>query len=107
MGEKRYTENGYLIVTETDTCGFWELDAESSSFSPTRDCFYCKFAEFRTREFINKVEGVPKKGKWYSICHNEKNQKPKSEKEENHENEKTAVLTAGDIDGKHTFGKLL
>ena len=75
MNEKRYTQDGYLIVTETDTCLLWELEARSGSFSPTRDCFYCKFAEFRTREFINKVEGMPKTEKWDSVCHNEKNRK--------------------------------
>ena len=86
MDEKRYTKEGYLIVTETDTCGLWELEARSGSFSPTRDCFYCKFAEFRTEEFINKVEGLPKKDKWDSVCHNEQNRKTKCNKGENHEN---------------------
>ena len=84
--EKKYTQDGYLIVTETDTCPLWELGAESKLFSPTKDCFYCKFAEFRTQAFIEKVDGVPKKDKWDSVCHNEKNRNMKSGKEDTHEN---------------------
>lgn len=76
MDEKKYTYEGFLIVTETDKCPLWELSDEPRLFAPTSDCFYCRYAEFRTPEFIRKAENMPKNGRLLSVCHNEKNKKP-------------------------------
>ena len=83
MTEKKYTDDGYLIVTETDKCLLWEKTTLSCSMGCTNDCFYCKYSDFRTPEFIAKVENVPRTGKWHSVCHNEKNNlQHKSRREE-------------------------
>ena len=38
-----------------------------------KDCFFCKFSDFRKREYIDKVESEARRGILYSVCHNEKN----------------------------------
>ena len=75
MNEKQYTDDGFLVVTETDTCPLWEQGERSKIISPLHDCFFCKYSDFRTIEFIQKVENVPKTGKWQSPCHNPKNKR--------------------------------
>ena len=82
MNEKKYTEDGYLIVSESDKCPLWEKDTVPCCFGHINDCFFCKFSEFRTAEYIRKVENVPKIGRWYSVCHNEKNKKSVLERNE-------------------------
>lgn len=63
------------MVTETDTCPLWEPGEQSKLILPLHDCFFCKYSEFRTIEFIQKVENVPKICKWQSPCHNHKNKR--------------------------------
>jgi hypothetical protein len=75
LGEKRYTDDGYLVITETDQCPLWEKTTMPCSMGCTNDCFYCKYSDFRTPEFIAKVENEPRTGKWHSVCHNEKTKK--------------------------------
>ena len=75
MEEKKYNEDGYLIVAETDKCPLWEKDTIPCMAGWDRDCFFCRYSDFRTKEFIDKVENVPKTGEWCSICRNEKNRK--------------------------------
>ena len=75
MNEKQYTDDGFLVVTETDTCPLWEQGKQSNLMKHLHDCFFCKYSDFRTIEFIQKVENVPKTGKWQSPCHNPNNKK--------------------------------
>ena len=75
MDEKRYTDDGYLIVTETDKCLLWEKTTLSCSMGCTNDCFYCKYSDFRTPEIIAKVENVPRTGKWHRVFHKKKKKK--------------------------------
>ena len=81
MNEKRYDENGYLIISETDSCPLWEKDTIPSAFACTKDCFYCRFTDFRTEETIIRAREISKDTKLYSICRNEKNKKPTSDTE--------------------------
>ena len=85
MNDKKYDENGYLIISETDACPLWEKDTIPSAFDCTKDCFYCRFADFRTEETIIHAKGIPRGAKLYSICGNEKNRINKSEKEDKNE----------------------
>ena len=74
MEEKKYTHDGYLIVSELSRCPFFEKDS-SAPRSCGSDCFFCKFSDFRKREYIERVEAEPQHGVLYSVCHNEKNKK--------------------------------
>ena len=71
--EKRYAEDGCLIVSELWQCAYFEKDASVSASSCCKDCFFCKFSDFRKREYIERVESEARKGVLYSVCHNEKN----------------------------------
>ena len=75
MKEQKYTEDGYLVVSETDSCPLWEKDTVPSIFGCMHDCFYCRFTDFRTEETIIRAQLVPQGTKLYSICHNEANRK--------------------------------
>ncbi len=79
MEEKKYTEDGYLVVSETDKCPLWEKDIVPCRSGYTKACFFCKFADFRTPEYIRLVEESLPKEKLYSVCHNEKNKQAKGE----------------------------
>jgi hypothetical protein len=72
--EKRYTNDGCLIVSELGRCPFFEKD-EAARRCNSEDCFYCKFSDFRKREYIERIESESRKGVLYSVCHNEKNKK--------------------------------
>ena len=74
MTEKKYTPDGYLVVSELDKCPFFEKD-EAARRCDGEDCFYCKFSDFRKQEYIERVETEARKGVLYSVCHNEKNKK--------------------------------
>lgn len=75
MDEKMYTRDGLLIVSETDSCPFWEKDLIPCDTVRNSDCFFCKYADFRTQEFRIKAGEAPSPGKLYSVCRNEKNKK--------------------------------
>ena len=75
MEEKKYADNGFLIVSESDTCPCWEKDIKPCRSGFTRACFFCKFADFRTEEFIRLAEELPRGKKLHSVCHNVKNKK--------------------------------
>ena len=75
MDEKKYTNDGFLIVAETDKCTMWEADAIPCRTVRNRDCFFCKYADFRTEETIRRTEGLPRGTKLYSICQNKENKK--------------------------------
>ena len=74
MEEERYARDGCLIVSELFRCPFFEKD-ESAPKSCCEDCFFCKFSDFRKREYIERVKGGAHDGVLYSVCHNEKNKK--------------------------------
>ena len=76
MTENKYTPDGYLVVSELDRCPMFEKD-ESVRRCDNEDCFYCKFSDFRKREYIERVETEARKGVLYSVCHNERNKKIK------------------------------
>ena len=78
MGEKKYTEEGYLVVAETDKCPLWEKDIVPCRSGYTKACFFCKFADFRTEEFRIRAEEMPRGEKLHSVCKNEKNKKSAS-----------------------------
>ena len=75
MNEKKYTGDGYLIVSESDKCPLWEKTTRPCLVGCTNDCFYCRYSDFRTPDFIRNAENMPRTDKWYSKCHNEKNKK--------------------------------
>ena len=77
MDEKKYANDGYLIVSENYTCPLWEKDTKPCRSGWTRACFFCKYADFRTEEFIRRAEEMPRGEKLYSVCHNEKNKNDK------------------------------
>ena len=72
--ERRYTDEGLLIVSELNGCQFFERN-ESSPKLCSKDCFFCKHSEFRRREYIERIEGEAPQGILFSVCHNEKNKK--------------------------------
>lgn len=78
MDEKKYTENGFLVVSENHTCPLWEKDTKPCRSGWTRACFFCKYADFRTEEAIRRAEEMPRGTKLYSVCLNEKNKNSSS-----------------------------
>ena len=75
LTEKRYADDGFLYVSELDRCPFFEKGEAASQPCCGDDCFFCKFSDFRKREYIERVEAESRKGVLYSVCHNEKNKK--------------------------------
>lgn len=75
LQEIRYTEDGYMVVSELDRCPFFEKDAVVARSCDGEDCFFCKFSDFRKQEYIEEVKTQARKGVLYSVCHNEKNKK--------------------------------
>ena len=73
MAEKRYTEDGWLIVSELGCCQYFEKDKSATRACSSEDCFFCKFSDFRKHEFVEQVEREARKGILYSVCHNVKN----------------------------------
>ena len=79
MEEKKYTEDGYLVVSESHTCLLWEKDTKPCRSGWTKACFFCNFADFRTPEFIRRAEELPRGEPLHSVCRNEKNKKSASD----------------------------
>ena len=75
MKEKKYTPDGYLIVSEMDTCSLWEKDTIPCKSGCNNRCFFCRFGEFRTPEYIRYAEEMPRGEPLHSVCRNEKNRK--------------------------------
>ena len=80
MDKKAYTSEGFLIVTETDSCPLWEKDPIPCGTICSKDCFFCKFSDFRTKEFRIKAEQMSNTGLLYSVCKNENNKNKESNK---------------------------
>ena len=74
MEGKQYTIEGYLIVSELSRCPLFERDCSAPKSCGT-DCFFCKFSDFRKREYIERITSEARDGVLYSVCHNEKNKK--------------------------------
>ena len=74
LEEKKYTEDGCLVVSELSCCPYFEKN-RSAPMSGSKDCYFCKFSDFRKREYIERVENETQVGVLYSVCHNEKNKK--------------------------------
>ena len=72
MTEKKYSIDGYLIVSELAHCSLFEKD-DTAPKNSGADCFFCKHSDFRKREYIERVENEARGGVLYSVCHNEKN----------------------------------
>ena len=72
MIEKRYSRDGYLIVSELSHCPFFEKEGSAPKSCGT-DCFFCKFSDFRKREYIERVTSEARDGVLYSVCHNDAN----------------------------------
>ena len=82
MNEKKYTEDGFLIVSESYTCPLWEKDTKPCRSGWTHACFFCKFADFRTEETIRRAEEMPRDEKLYSVCQNENNKEKRAKSDE-------------------------
>ena len=82
MDEKKYTDEGFIIVSESYTCPFWEIDTKPCRSGWTRACFFCKFADFRSEEAIRRAEELPQGERLYSPCRNENNRKTRGERHE-------------------------
>ena len=72
MTDKQYSANGYLVVSELSCCPLFEKDKSAPKICD-RDCYFCKFSDFRKREYIERVETEARGGVLYSVCHNERN----------------------------------
>ena len=79
MDEIKYTEEGFLVVSESHTCPLWEKDTTPCRSGWTRACFFCCFADFRSEEAIKRAEAMPRGTKLYSVCRNEKNKRSASD----------------------------
>ena len=76
MGKKEYSQSGYLVISELETCPFWESDDIPCFGKRTEACFFCAYADFRSAEYINRAEEMLRSGVLYSVCRNEKNKRP-------------------------------
>ena len=74
--EKKYANNGCLIVSELSSCSLFEKDLTSPK-SCREDCFFCRFSDFRKLDYIETLRCDSPKAVLYSICHNENNKKIK------------------------------
>ena len=74
MEEKKYTQDGYLIVSELSRCPYFEQEASAPKSRGT-DCFFCKFSDFRKREYIERIATQTHDGILFSVCHNEQNKR--------------------------------
>lgn len=85
MKDKKYDDNGYLVVSEIDSCSLWKKDANPCYGSCENDCFYCAFSNFRQDDYVQNVAGKATTEPLYSICKNEKNRRKESLKEDKNE----------------------
>ena len=73
--EKKYADDGFLIVSELGRCPFFEKDASTVRLCGSNDCYFCKYSDFRKRDYIELVDYEARRGVLYSVCHHEKNKK--------------------------------
>ena len=82
MNERKYTKDGYLIVSEMDSCTLWEKDTIPCRCGWNNHCFFCRFTDFRTEETIRRAKEMPSGEPLYSVCRNEKNKRNGNESNE-------------------------
>ena len=70
--KKQYDGDGRPIISELSRCPLFERDKSAPSACGA-DCFFCKYSDFRKREYIERVEKEGQGGVLFSVCHNEKN----------------------------------
>jgi len=70
-----YSADGYRIVKEVDQCSLWEEDTAPCYVCSVKDCFFCKYADFRKGYYIDSVKKQPATEILYGICRNEMNRK--------------------------------
>ncbi len=75
MEQCSYNGDGFRIVSESDQCPLWEKGSLPCRFGWTKDCFFCRFSNFRTSEYRERMEAESRTGKLYSICRNEQNKR--------------------------------
>ena len=67
------TDEGYPIVTEDHSCPHWV--ASGPGLSTVRECWYCKYADFRKRTDLTMAQSVCRcpanRGKIYPGSENE------------------------------------
>ena len=69
--DKNIPDAAYPVVRESDTCPHWE-NAGNESVSPMRECWYCKYSDFR-KDFNEHRN--------FSVCRCSINQCNREEKE--------------------------
>lgn len=75
MEQSNYTADGFRIISESDGCPLWEKESLPCRCGWAKDCFFCKYSDFRTSEYRERMEAESRTGKLYSVCHNEKNKR--------------------------------
>ena len=75
MKELKYTDDGYLIVSELHNCPLWKKSSIPCYSGCNHDCFFCEYADFRKPEYLSELKNKPAEEKLYSVCHNEGNRK--------------------------------
>ena len=55
--DKGITDDTYPVVREDDTCPHWEY-AGGESLAPMRECWYCKFSDFRKNISEHRTHSV-------------------------------------------------
>ena len=58
LDQKKYTEDGFLFVSELERCPYFEKSPSTYQVCGNEDCFYCKFSDFRKREYDHTGSGV-------------------------------------------------
>ena len=86
MEGKKYDNDGYLIVSEMDSCPLWEKDSNPCYVGCEHDCFYCAFSNFRREDYMQSIAGKQLSEKLYSICLNENNRNNECKLEGQNEN---------------------
>ncbi|MEG1404887.1 MAG: hypothetical protein RSC52_05205 [Oscillospiraceae bacterium] len=51
------TDEGYPIVAHTNSCGLW-VGQSPGGLCPTRECWYCKYADFRKTTAITMQTSI-------------------------------------------------
>ena len=75
MAQYSYNQEGFRIVSESDRCPLWEKGSQPCRFGWAEDCFFCRFSNFRTPEYWERIDAETRTGKLHSLCRNEKNKR--------------------------------
>ena len=75
VDELKYTNDGYLIVSELYKCPLWKKSSIPCYSEYDHDCFFCEYSDFRKTEYMLEVMDKSPLERLYSVCHNEGNRK--------------------------------